>query len=41
MYLWASLGFPSEVKNLPANAGDKDSSPGWGRCPGERNGNHW
>ena len=31
------------VKNLPANAGDeKDlgSIPGWGRSPGEGNGNH-
>ena len=31
------------VKNLPANAGDeKDlgSTPGWGRSPGEGNGNH-
>ena len=29
----------SEVKNLPANAGDMSSIPGWGRSPGERNGN--
>ena len=30
------------VKNLPANAGDArdiDSVPGWGRSPGEGNGN--
>ena len=30
------------VKNLPANAGDVrevGSIPGWGRSPGERNGN--
>ena len=27
------------VKNLPANAGDADSIPGWGRSPGEGNGN--
>ena len=30
------------VKNLPTNAGDlRDvgSIPGWGRCPGEGNGN--
>ena len=30
------------VKNLPANAGDKrdtGSIPGWGRSPGEENGN--
>ena len=29
----------SVVKNLPANAGDADSIPGWGRSPGEENGN--
>ena len=29
----------SEVKNLPANAGDTDSIPGSGRSPGEGNGN--
>ena len=35
------LGFPdgSAVKNLPANAGGVGSSPGWGRCPGDGNGN--
>ena len=27
------------VKNLPANAGDTASIPGWGRSPGEGNGN--
>ena len=27
------------VKNLPANAGDASSIPGWGRSPGEGNGN--
>ena len=27
------------VKNLPANAGNKGSIPGWGRSPGEGNGN--
>ena len=27
------------VKNLPANAGDSGLIPGWGRCPGEGNGN--
>ena len=39
---WASLGFPSTAKNPSANAGDEDSSPGWGRCPGEMvtTGNH-
>ena len=29
----------SVVKNLPANAGDPGSSPGWGSSPGEGNGN--
>ena len=34
-------GFPggSVVKNLPANVGDTTSIPGWGRSPGEGNGN--
>ena len=34
-------GFPdgSAVKNLPANARDVGSVPGWGRSPGEGNGN--
>ena len=34
-------GFPggSVVKNLPTNAGGTGSIPGWGRCPGEGNGN--
>jgi len=27
------------VKNLPANVGDADSIPRWGRSPGEENGN--
>ena len=27
------------VKNLPANAGDSGLIPGWGRSPGEGNGN--
>ena len=27
------------VKNLPANAGDMGSIPGWGRSPGEGNDN--
>ena len=27
------------VKNLPANAGDTGSIPGWGRSSGEGNGN--
>ena len=26
------------VKNLPANAGNAGSIPGWGRSPGEGNG---
>ena len=30
----------SEVKNLPANAGDLGGIPGLGRSPGEGNGNH-
>ena len=29
----------SVVKNPPANAGDAGSAPGWGRSPGEGNGN--
>ena len=29
----------SAVKNPPANAGDRCSGPGSGRCPGEGNGN--
>ena len=35
------MGSPagSVVKNLPANAGDTGSIPGWGRFPGEGNGN--
>ena len=35
------MGFPggSVVKNLPANAGDASSIPGWGRSPGEIKGN--
>ena len=35
------LGFlgGSVVKNLPANAGDTGSIPGFGRCPREGNGN--
>ena len=34
----ASLG-AQMVKNLPASAGDAGSIPGWGRSPGEGNGN--
>ena len=35
------MGFPdsSAVKNPPANAGDTSLIPGWGRSPGEGNGN--
>ena len=35
------MGFPGDsmVKNLPATAGDAGSIPGWGRSPGEGNGN--
>ena len=35
------MGLPrgSEVKNPPAKAGDMSSIPGWGRSPGEGNGN--
>ena len=29
----------SVVKTLPANVGDPGSVPGWGRSPGEGNGN--
>ena len=29
----------SVVKNPPANAGDVDLTPGWGRSPGEGSGN--
>ena len=39
---WMELeNFPggSAIKNLPVNAGDTGSTPGWGKSPGERNGN--
>ena len=43
---WAGLGRGglrtgdgSVIKNPPANAGDVASIPGWGRSPGEGNGN--
>ena len=34
-------GFPDgpEIKNLLVNAGDEGLIPGWGRSPGEGNGN--
>ena len=37
----AGMGFPggSAVKNLPANAGDASSVPGWGRSLGGGNDN--
>ena len=41
MYYVLQWGFPggSVVKNLPANAGDTGSIPGWGRSSGGGNGN--
>ena len=35
------MGFPggSVIKNPPASIGDAGSIPGWGRSPGEGNGN--
>ena len=40
-YKIAFLGFPggSEVKASACNAGDLGLIPGWGRSPGEGNGN--
>ena len=35
---WASLG-AQMVENLPADAGDLGSMPGWGRAPGGGQGN--
>ena len=37
-YIWSSQ-VALVVKNLLANAGDPGSIPGWGRSPGEGNGN--
>ena len=36
------MDFPggSVVRNPPANAGDPDLIPGWGRSPGEGNATH-
>ena len=34
-----SEGASQVVKNPPANAGDTSSVPGWGRSPGEGDGN--
>ena len=41
MYIGINEGFPgvSLVKNLPDNAGDVSSIPGYGRSSGEENGN--
>ena len=41
MFLSCIWGFPdgSVVKNRPASAGDAGLIPGWGRSPGEGNGN--
>ena len=36
--IWASQVVQC-LKNLPANSGDTGSIPGWGRSPGEGNGN--
>ena len=36
--IWASQ-VARWLKNLPANSGDAGSIPGWGRSPGEGNGN--
>ena len=35
------MSFPggSVVKNPPVDAGDRGSTPGWGKSPGEGNGN--
>ena len=39
--LYMYMGFPgsSAGKELTCNAGDLGSIPGWGRSPGEENGN--
>ena len=41
IYIYIYMGFPggAMVKTPPANTGDAVSIPGWGRSPGERNGN--
>ena len=41
MYVYDDKDFPggSEGKASAYNAGDPGSIPGWGRSPGERNGN--
>ena len=41
MYIVVSEGFPGGpmVKNPPANRRDTGSIPGWGRSPGQGNGN--
>ena len=39
--IWCTLGFPggTEVKASACNVGDLGSIPGWGKSPGEGNGN--
>ena len=37
--LYAGFSGGSVVKDPPANAGDMGLIPGWGKSPGERNGN--
>ena len=41
LYFYYFRSFPggSVIKNLPANEGDVGPAPGWGRSPGEGNGN--
>ena len=41
MDLYTNMSFPGDsvVKNIPANAGDTGSIPGWGRSPEEENDN--
>ena len=39
MIYWHLFPGSTVVKNLPANAGDIGSFPGWGRSPKEENGN--
>ena len=40
-YMYIYMGFPGDSvgKESTCNAGDPGSIPGWGRPPGERNGN--
>ena len=41
MDLYTDMSFPGDSvgKNIPANAGDTGSVPGWGRSPEEGNDN--